>query len=526
MAYDALKDTDEDDGNPYSSALTSYSGGKGSIQGQANASAPQQVAPQDNSWGGVGGPSATGYVNFDRLYNANADVAQRESGKRADAAEQAGQKAQSARTGAQQTFSDAVRTGTVASPEAQHFAWRDNGATNVQHGKQVTGAFSYAPGMEQPTPGGPGLQGKYNKDEHRTSEVINSDYGSDEADRRAVAMGLPDKNGKVWKSLEEYDAAHRAPDAGTPGNPNQSYVTEQGEGLTSNVTRTSGAPSGGPVSALAPKTPPSGQPQSTFYDSSNDAAIEAQVRDRAKQEYAGPDSLQDLDIYEQLLQETVAAQDLANNPLTGMGDTDRALLGAAGRPRLAELQQKYGGLTKELDAANTASAAEADTARQTSKDAAKIYEDMLAIYEGRQAGEQEAEDRATQRTEDVLSGAEKRKQDQLAYNEAMRKSREGIGAFRNAMHDIASVTSPSHLLFSALGEKSPLEAGTNWFGQNVLGDSPDAFNPGNASDAWGEDDADVFASMTEADWTEFNALGYADQVAWIAERKRKLRGGG
>jgi hypothetical protein len=524
LAYDALKDTDEDSGNPYSGTLTSFGGGQGFIQGQAKSHAPQQTAPQDNSWGGVGGPSATGYVNFDRLYNANADVAHREAGKRTDAAEKAAQGAQAARTGAQQSFSDAVRTGTLATPEQQHYAWRDHGATGVQHGKQVTGAYSHAPGMEQPTPGGPGLQGKYNKDEHRTSEVINSDYGSDEADRRAVARGRPDKNGKVWKSLEEYDAAHRAPSS-EPTNPNQSYVTEQGEGLTSNVTRTSGAPADGPVSPLAPKTAPTGQPQSSFYDTSNDAAIEAQVRERAKAEYTGPDSLSGMDGYEKLLQETVAAQDLANNPLTGLGDTDRALLGAAGRPRMAELQQKYGGLTKELDAANVASRAEADAARKATDETADVYEELLALYEGRKAGEQAGEDRETQRSDDILSGAEKRKQDQLAYNEAMRQSRSGINAFRNTMHDVASVTSPSHLLFSALGEKTPLEAGTNWFGQNVLGDEAGKFNAGNASDAWGEDDADVFASMTEADWTEFNAMGLADQKAWIAERKKKLRGG-
>jgi hypothetical protein len=521
LAYDALKGSDEDDGNPYSSTLTTFSGPKAAA-GQA--SATQNASPSSNALGGTSGPSATGYVNFDQVYNANADVAHREAGKRTDAAEKAAQGAQAARTGAQQSFSDAVRTGTVASPDSQHYAWRDNGATGVQHGKQVVGAYSHATGMEQPTQGGPGLQGKFNKDEHRTSEVTNSDAGSADAERRRVAMGYPDENGKVWGSLEEYDAAHRQPSS-EPTNPSQSYVSEQSEGLESTVTRTSGAPDYATPAQVESKLSASPSAGQSFYDTSNDAAIEAEVRERAKQEYSGPDSLQDLDVYGQLLQDTVAAQDLANNPLTGLGDTDLALLGAAGRPRLAELQQKYGGLTKELDAANTASKVDADAARQTSNDAARIYEEMLAEYEGRKAGEQAGEDSETARSDDILASAEKKKQNQLAYNEAMRQSRSGINAFRNTMHDVASVTSPSHLLFSAIGEKTPLEAGTNWFGQNVLGDEAGAFNPGNASDAWGEDDADVFGSMTEADWTEFNAMGLADQKAWIAERKKKLRGG-
>jgi hypothetical protein len=448
LAYDALKDTDEDSGNPYSGTLTSFGA---AIQGQTKASAPQQTAPVNNALGNAAGQSATGYVNFDSLYNANADVAHREAGKRTDAAEKAAQGAQAARTGAQQSFSDAVRTGTLATPEQQHYAWRDHGATGVQHGKQVTSA------------------------DHDTKGT--------------------------------YDGAEAK----------QGHVTEQNEGLESSVTRTSGAPpDAGPVSPLAPKAVPTGAPTSSFYDTANDAAIEAQVRERAKAEYAGPDSLAGTDGYEELLQETVAAQDLANNPLTGLGDTDRALLGAAGRPRMAELQQKYGGLTKELDAANVASKAEADSARKATDETADVYEEMLALYEGRKGEEQAGEDRATQRSEDVMANAAKKSDNQTKFNEYI-KSRSNV---RNVLHEAAKKLSLSEYILNAAGEQGLTERLTNKL-------TPmSSTNKDNVSWQWGDDDADVYGSMTDADWMEFAALSDAEKRAWIEERKKKLRGGG
>lgn len=140
MAYDANKEHAEP-GNPYLSLTRQPSGGPTlDMADHSDLGAPLA--------GGNSGPTATGHVNFDQVYNANAGVAGREAGKLQTSAGAKGQAAQSGLTGAQKGFSQAVRTGTVQGPTDQQKTWAQYGLTT---GAQVAPA-SPGPGQSVYTP--------------------------------------------------------------------------------------------------------------------------------------------------------------------------------------------------------------------------------------------------------------------------------------------------------------------------------------------------------------------------------------
>lgn len=525
MAYDPNKDKNPNE-NPYESVV----GGSIGAQSLKASSATgvsgtfQAERPSGEALPGAGGPSAGGHVNFDQIYNANAGTSAREAKKMQNNALKSGEQARTGIAGAQEQFGQAVRTGTVAGPTDAQSNAAKHGKTGVEWGKQV---------MSATMP----VQGK-TADKKPQGSQPNEQPGAkqwdtqDEGDLRAyIAMHGEDFEGNKI-TLDEYNAKKRAENGGaTPNAPHSgSTVTEQGVGLdgsagmeidpvTGKWRNVAGAPMPGSPEAAAGPTP---------------EEIRAQLAAGAGQEYGGPGSLSELDGYEQLLRDAGAAQDeaqafgMGNAGFQGLGlnALDAALVGASGRKGFEQLSQRYGSLKSDLDAANTASVGTANAARSQSEEAAKAYQDLLDGLEGRTDEEQAFEDARSKRSDGAMSAAQKKHDTQKAYDEAMSKSSEGLEGFRNEMHGFAGALSPSHWLFRGLGEKSPLDAATGWFGQQFLGDQAGGFNAGSRSEAWGKDDADVFGSMSEADWVEFNSMSLDDQKAWIAARKAKLQGGG
>lgn len=225
------------------------------------------------------GPSATGYVNFDRIYGANEGVAAREAQKRGDAAKGAAQNAQAGLTGIQGKFNSGVTGATNSGPSAADYTY-------------ATGQAQFA----QP----------------KTQQMANRDKSAATVAQQPGGFAVKNPTESEWRSNLE-----------------------------------AGANKG----------------------------------------YTGPDALSGMDEYLKLAQDTEAAQQAINNPTTGLNQMDAALLGAAGRPRYAELQQQYGNLKGDLDAANTASAAQGKAAADASKTGENEYSRLLSDYDTEKARE-------------------------------------------------------------------------------------------------------------------------------------------
>lgn len=281
MAYQEKKPKDRADTlgadqrpNPYDAMTgptlqTAPVGFSPDFSGVTGAQPPAGALP-----GSSGGPSATGHVNFDQVYNANAGVAQRESEKARSAAEGKAKAAQQGLTGAQNQFQGAVKAGSVASPTAQDAA-RAGGAQDF-----------WAAGKGAPT-----------------APMTNQ-----------LASRQSTSGGDLARDTEE----------NWLGN----------------------------------------------------------MKNAAGKGYTGPASMSAMDLYGKLAQDTTAAQDAVNNPLADVtNDLDRALLGAAGRPRLESLKSQYSGLKGNLEAANLRSVDEAKAAKANSAGASNAYDELLDQYD-------------------------------------------------------------------------------------------------------------------------------------------------
>lgn len=116
MAYDAYRkhrDAENDTGAKHLEESNPYS----SLLGAPPPTAASDGQPQAN------GPTATGFVNFGDIANANSGVSQRQAGRLQGNAEQKAQKAQQGLTGAQSAFSAQVRTGTNQGPSASDYGY-------------------------------------------------------------------------------------------------------------------------------------------------------------------------------------------------------------------------------------------------------------------------------------------------------------------------------------------------------------------------------------------------------------------
>jgi hypothetical protein len=507
MAYQRKDETQKDDQQPI--------GGKtpGMLSGYLSTSTVPLAQPNLYGTGGSA-PTATGHVNFDRIYAANEGTAQRDARAMGNNATRAAGQAHNALGDFQSRFNSQSAAAAGHGPSSQEQQWAASGATGVTPGKQVKAAYFDAPSVtqsESPQQRGP---------PPRTV-----------SDRELVAMGKPDSTGKQWNSLAEYDAAN--PDSGgTPTDTShQSYVTESQEGLDSGGAGVTRDAQGNVIGTTDAR------------DSSGDATNEAAVRAGAAAQYGGPGSLADMGDYQNLLDQYGKAeqglkglqdnnhiqgaleQDAQGPHIEGGSKLDAALIGQAGRPEFARIGEMYKGFGDEVGAANAASIATADANKATAAQNASQYQGLLDQYTGRQSADQAAEDASQARSNQKVTDAQQHAENQRNYVSTIQRSNHGLAGARNWFHDAAVALNPVDLAARAGGVTAPTDAGSNYFGKQYAGDKDTQFNEGNRSPAWGPDDADVFASMGPDDWAQFNGMSVNDQKNWIKERRRKLQGG-
>lgn len=138
MAYDALKQrkAGKDGDNPYQGLTASPTPVSLAAPTATTFQTPLSVSQGPTS----SGPTATGHVNFDSLYGANADVAQREAGKAADAAQAKAKGVHQGLTGSMNQFNQAAKAGTPTGPTGAQQYWAQNANTGVEMPKRVRGA--------------------------------------------------------------------------------------------------------------------------------------------------------------------------------------------------------------------------------------------------------------------------------------------------------------------------------------------------------------------------------------------------
>lgn len=136
MAYDATFQNDDErvkeDANPY-----------GQLALPAGPAYSGVTRPDGEALPGTQGPTATGHVNFDQLYSANAGVAGREAAKRQTSAQGKAEGAKAGLTGAQGQFAQGLRTGANPGPSSGDYAY----ATGAR--KFDTDSTPMTPGGEQ-----------------------------------------------------------------------------------------------------------------------------------------------------------------------------------------------------------------------------------------------------------------------------------------------------------------------------------------------------------------------------------------
>lgn len=272
-----------------------------------------------------------------------------------------------------------------------------------------------------------------------------------------------------------------AVNAGTPQGPStQDFWTASGYQKTpSNVGAAKGSAqpaqkgiaygkNGPPASPPVANQPPMGWSPGGGGGTDADNARWAAGAANAHNGYTGPNSLSDADTYSQLASDTKGASDEANalasgnsgiaGALQGSANTsaDASLLGAAGRQGFVNSGQKYGGMSNTLDAANTASQGQSDTARQMSDNALQQY-GLLANQETN--------------TQDAIADKEAANYVPVSSIKGVSNPiTSGVQGNPNAPHsvsqwirDIGGWLSPIDDIAHATGNKGPIDYGTDYF---------------------------------------------------------------
>lgn len=350
MAYDPNKKERASD-NPYDAVV---GGGRAEARGDG----PPQAASAQALEGGNAGPTASGHVNFDQIFNANLGTSKREAGKIQQGAERKGQAVQGGVTGLQGQFDAATRTGAATPNQAQqNWAWQPNtgvvkpklisgtsrgdtgtaGATDTDTTSTIT---ERQPGLQPGESMGMGADGKY----HRVS------YDPNTGERREG----PEVSEDQFLDWQDMLDGKRDRPAGPAQNPGVGGLTGPGG-------------------------------QGHLGLGATPEEFQKGIEEGAAQKYGGPGSLSDLDGYDQLLADAAGIQDEAQTlgmgnaglQARGMNQLDAALVGGAGRKGFEDISQKYGGLKSELQKANEASIPVADAARKQATDAAAAYQALL-----------------------------------------------------------------------------------------------------------------------------------------------------
>lgn len=211
-------------------------------------------------------------------------------------------------------------------------------------------------------------------------------YGDFQNQARTGTLQGPTAQQQAWGKYSAPAAPKKVVKAAyfTPdGQGDSSTITEGQEGLISEKPK----PAAGRA-ALEEQN--AGVPQYTGETAAED---EAAVRAGAAGKYTGPNSLADLEAYKGLASDTGKADELLGGLQndSGIGAQlggnrfDAALVGAAGRPKFAELGQQYGSLRGQLSDAVKASQGVAASAKQQSDDAAAAYQALIDGKPGEQA---------------------------------------------------------------------------------------------------------------------------------------------
>lgn len=396
MAYDTNNREKDDGTEPYQAltqepaGMTASAASTPSLPGQAGASGPQGV-----------GKTATGFVNFGDVYQANAGAAEQGAKRLQTSAQQKAGTFQQGLTGAARGFNDQVHTGSQTGPTQQQQDWAKYGQTGVQHGKVVTGA--------QLNPD----DGKAHTGAHQQQSVTEQQQGLEGGEQPLI--GNPDL---------------------PPGDPNQTSV----EAPSQVYDRENDAAAQAAQEAAVRSGAAGGYSGPDSLSSDSDAYLKLATEAADAQDYA-------------------TALGSGNQGLEGMGmnATDAAMLGAAGRPDFARLAQRYGNMKGELEQVNNVSQQTANDARQQSQDAASAYQSLLDQHEGRKTDEQAQEDAAQQRSDAIYGNAQGDADKKAAFQDYLHGGTEGDHA-RNTIHDIGKAISPSEWV---TGDAGLVNLGTN-----------------------------------------------------------------
>lgn len=455
MAYDPKQREEKE--NPYA-ALAGHDVGSPIPDSMRPATASAAPLP-----GGEAGPTSTGHVNFDQIYNANAGTAAREANKLQTSARMQGQAVRTGVMGAQDQFGQAVRTGAMGGPNQSQQNWAKYGKTGSDplQQKQVTSAAQ----GDAVT----GKQGAYTE----TGQGLASPSYED-----MIAQGWKLENG-TWY-----------PPGGASGNPDDLNPELSDEALKQQVEAGAGQTYGGP-NALSDL----GQYEQLLQDATA-------AQDNANALGKGNAGLQ----------------------AKGLNQLDAALLGASGRRGFEDIAKDQSNLKGELGAANLASMGVADAEKKQREQDAAAYQGLLGEYGGRVASDQAEVDKMNKRSDQVIANGtaadEGRKKFKEYMGAARNESSDTLSNVRNQLHDVANMISPSEWIAEGVGGQGLVDFGTN-------GLSPmSSNNKGNVSDVWTEDDYDVWASMSDEDWAEFAHRNDKGKREFIDERKAKLAGGG
>lgn len=435
--------------NPYSSLLKPHgdvidhgsTAGKtaANIHPDPNAGMPTGYSAAPMA-GGNSGPTATGFVNFDRLYNANAGAAQRGAIQQGNAAEQKARQAKTDLGGLQSKFNAAEVAPNM--PTQQEQDWAKFGGTGVDEGKRTTAAYDPIQGLS-PTSGA---------DSPGVFDVLDTKLRGGE-----VAPTGKGRERGFAETDDQYTARMKAMDAATKGG-TQGYNTEEQEGLSSGgVNRLSSADD------LAAA-------QRAGYGTTTDPATEAAVRAAAGKQFTNPyDALSSMDEYSKLAQDTEAAQQGVNTlPNEGKSGNsiDQDLMGASGRPAFHDMQNRYGNIKGALDKANTDSSWDAKATQGRADASHNAYSSLLKDFDSRRAADQGR----AQGNEDA-SNATLNEAQQLHDANAQNVGNTTYDT-RTMLHNLANDLSPVDSILKSTGNQSIADRAAGYASDNGIIDAP------------------------------------------------------
>lgn len=459
MAYDPTKKKNPIDGHGYGDDESAYAGLTGQSVGPMDVNAagtyssvgPEQASMPGNDMAGGGneGDSATGYVNFDRIYNANANTAQ-------NSASNLGNKVGGEATGAtndlaktQSAFTGAVSSGVEGGPSAAQQAWAQYGNTGVDGGKEVTSAH----------------------------------YGT----AAGTEVRDVDANGNF---------------VGTHADADPTTYTETGQGLESTSTRGAPGTNGAATGAYDPS-----------QDAANQAAVNAGASHGYTGPNTLSDEANYANLTKETANAATDVNALGTpggiQAQQGGNALDAALTGAAGRPRFAQFQQDYGGnqLQSRLDSAAASSTPYADAAKQREADAESQYGALTSEYGARQGADQQAASDSAAKSQGNITNAINQSDNKAAFDQYM-NGNGGSDTVRNVVHTVGETLNPVDWIAEGTGNTMPTQSLTNDIspqGPGNPGNKSPAWQPGdeNVYASMTQADWDAFSSLNEQqqkDW--------------------------